>query len=138
MVSENGVEDGQEFSRDRDESDHLWLAGGDEAIEEGLEDGIVAFGDHGSHEQGGAHGVASSADEAPTTPLAGLAGERGQAAERGDLLSAELPELGQLSDQRARDGRPYAWRGNQQILLVAPSRRAAHSVIDILVDAGQF
>ncbi len=71
--------------------------------------GLWAFADHGAHEQGGAHGVASSADEAPTTPLAGLAGERGQAAERGDLLSAERPELGQLSDQRARDGRPYAW-----------------------------
>src|SRR5215469_9016282 len=63
-VSENGVEDGQELSRDGDESDHFGFAGGDEAIEEGLQGGVVAFGDHGAHEQGGAHGDAPSADEA--------------------------------------------------------------------------
>jgi hypothetical protein len=71
-------------------------------------------------------------------PLAGLAGERGQAGKRGDLPAAELPELGQLSDQRAGNGRPNARHGSEQILLVSPSWRAAHGIVDILIDAGQL
>ena len=94
IVSENGVEDGQELSRESDESDHFGFASGDEAIEESFQDGVVAFGDHSAHEQGSSDGGASSADETAAAPLAGLAGERGQASERGDLLAAELPNLG--------------------------------------------
>src|SRR5580704_10592904 len=137
-VSEDSVEDGQELSRDGDEGDHFGLAGGDEAVEEGLQDGVVAFGDHRAHEQGRAHGDASSGDEAAAAPLAGWAGERGQAGKRGDRPAAELPELGQLSDQRAGNGRPNARHGSEQILLVSPSWRAAHGIVDILIDAGQL
>jgi hypothetical protein len=33
IVSDDGVEDCQELSSDRDERDHLWLTGGDETID---------------------------------------------------------------------------------------------------------
>src|SRR3954464_11968626 len=41
LVSQDGVEDGEELAGDGDEGDHLGLAGGAEAIAEGLEDGVV-------------------------------------------------------------------------------------------------
>src|SRR3954453_7452456 len=40
LVSQDGVEDGEELAGDGDEGDHLGLAGGAEAIAEGLEDGV--------------------------------------------------------------------------------------------------
>ena len=54
VVSENGVKDREKLPRDRNESDHLRLAGCDQAIEEGLQDAIVPLGDHCPHEQGAA------------------------------------------------------------------------------------
>ena len=101
VVSENGVEDGEELSSDGDESDHLRPTGGDEAIEEGLQHGIVLFGHHCAHEQGGPHGLPAAADEAFAAPLAGLARERGEPCQGGDLPAAAASELGQFGNQRA-------------------------------------
>src|SRR4051794_41412120 len=79
LVSQDGVEDGEELAGDGDEGDHLGLAGGAEVIAEGLEDGVVTAGDEGCEEQGAAHALAAAADHALALPLAGLAGGGGQA-----------------------------------------------------------
>src|SRR5918912_188485 len=86
LVSQDGVEDGEEFAGDRDEGDHFGLAGGAEAVAEDLEDGVVTGGDEGGEEEGAAHAFASAADHALALPLAGLAGVGGAAREPGDLL----------------------------------------------------
>src|SRR4051794_41645657 len=78
LVSQDGVEDGEELAGDGDEGDHLGLAGGDEALAEGLEDGVVTAGDEGCQEQGAAHTLAAAADHALALPLAGLAGGGGK------------------------------------------------------------
>ena len=49
-----------------------------------------------------------------------------------------VPEFGQLGDQRAGDDRSDAGHRGEQVLLVAPSRRAAHAVVDIAVEARQL
>src|SRR5262249_30126234 len=92
IVSENGIEDGQELSSDGDESGHLGFSGGNEAVEEGLQDRIVPFGDHGTHEQDGAHGCATAADEASATPLAGLACGTSKAPDPRKLVAGETAQ----------------------------------------------
>src|SRR3954453_10757062 len=41
LVSQDGVEDGEELAGDGDEGDHVGLSGGAEAFAEGFEDGVV-------------------------------------------------------------------------------------------------
>src|SRR5579871_1932019 len=138
IVSEDGVEDGQKLSSDRDEGNHLWLARRHQAIEEGLQDWVVLLGDHRAHEEDGAHWSAPATDKAVAPPLAGLASEGGKARQSGDLFAAELPELGQLGDQCASDGRADARHRGEQVFLVAPGWRAPYRIIDVGVDASQL
>src|SRR4030095_14998224 len=102
------------------------------------QDRIVPLSDHGAHEQDSAHGCATAADEASAAPLAGRASEGSKPRECGNLLAAELPELGQLSDQRPCDGRPDAGYGNKQVLLLAPGWRTSHRIVDVRIKAGQL
>src|SRR5579871_3200951 len=138
IVSEDGVEDGQKLSSDRDEGNHLWLARRHQAIEEGLQDWVVLLGDHRAHEEDGAHWSAPATDKAVAPPLAGLASEGGKARQSGDLFAAELPELGQLGDQCASDGRADARHRGEQVFLVAPGWRAPYRIIDVGVDVSQL
>jgi hypothetical protein len=55
LVSENGVEDGEEFACDGDDCDRFRLSGRDEAIEEGFQERIITGRDHGAEEQCAAH-----------------------------------------------------------------------------------
>src|SRR3954454_23544391 len=138
LVSQDGVEDGEEFAGDGDEGDHLGLAGGAEAIAEGLEDGFVTAGDEGCEEQGAAHALAAAADHALALPLAGLAGVGGKGCEAGDLLLVEGAELGQLGDEGSGDDRSDAGDGGEEVLLVAPGGRAAHPGVDLGIDLGEL
>src|SRR3954452_4632757 len=78
LVSQDGVEDGEELAGDGDEGDHVGLSGGAEAFAGGLEDGVVTGRDEGGQEQGGAHALASAGDHALAFPVAGLAGGGGE------------------------------------------------------------
>ena len=80
----------------------------------------------------------AAADEALAAPLAGLAGEGREAGEGCDLLAVEGAEFGQFGDEGARNDRADARHGGEEVLLVAPGRRAAHGVIDVVIDAGEF
>src|SRR4051794_41796718 len=101
LVSQDGVEDGEELAGDGDEGDHLGLAGGAEVIAEGLEDGVVTAGDEGCEEQGAAHALAAAADHALALPLAGLAGGGGKGCRGGGFFFF----LG------GGGGRPLGWGG---------------------------
>src|SRR4051812_45567058 len=138
LVSQDGVEDGEELAGDGDEGDHLGLAGGAEVIAEGLEDGVVTAGDEGCEEQGAAHALAAAADHALALPLAGLAGGGGKACEGGVLLLVEGAERGQLGDEGSGDDRSDAGDGGEEVLLVAPGGRAAHAGVDLGIDLGEL
>src|SRR6202142_2539321 len=81
FVPQDGVEDGEEFTGGGDGDEHFGLAGVDEALAKGLEDGIVTAGDEACEKEGGAHGLAAAGDPGFAFPLAGLGGERGGAGE---------------------------------------------------------
>jgi hypothetical protein len=55
----------------------ILVAGSNETLEEGLQDGIVLLGNRCT-EQGGSDRRSPAADEAFAAPLAGLAAERGK------------------------------------------------------------
>src|SRR5262250_409081 len=88
IVPDDCVEDGQQLSSDSDECNHFGFAGCDQAVEEGFQDWVVFFGYHCAHEQGGANGRPSAADEAFAPPFAGLARERSKPYKGGNLLVA--------------------------------------------------
>src|SRR3954452_20946017 len=123
LVSQDGVEDGEELAGDGDEGDHLGLAGGAEVIAEGLEDGVVTAGDEGCEEQGAAHALAAAADHALALPLAGLAGVGRKACEAGDLLLVEGAALGPPGAEGSGGGRPGGGGGSEGVLLGRPGRR---------------
>lgn len=87
----------------------------------------MPFGNHRAHEQRGSHGLSATSDEATSAPLAGLARERREASERGDLLAVELAEFRQFGDQRAGDDWADTGYRGEQVLFLAPGRRAAAS-----------
>ena len=138
LIPQDGVEDGEELSRYGDEGDELRLARGDELVPEWLEDWIVMSGDHCSQEQDVADAFATAADEALAPPLAGLAGPGSKADEGSDLTAIERAELRQFSDQGASDDRPDAGDGCEQVLLFSPDRRAAHTIVDLAIEFGEF
>src|ERR1700734_4487553 len=79
FVSQDGVEDGEEFAGRGDDDEHFGFACVNEALAKGLEDGVVTAGDEACEKEGGAHGLAASGDHGFAFPLAGLAGGRGGA-----------------------------------------------------------
>src|SRR5262249_2610694 len=85
VVSEHGVERGEKFASDRDESEHLGFAGGEQTPIEGLEQRIVAAGDESSHVECPACGRAPAGGPALSLSPSGLAGEGSQPGEACDL-----------------------------------------------------
>jgi hypothetical protein len=71
FVSQDGVEDGEEFAGCRDGDEHFGLSGVDEALAKGLEDGVVTAGGEACEKEGGADGLAAAGDHGFALPLAG-------------------------------------------------------------------
>ena len=67
-----------------------------------------------------------------------LAGPGSKADEGSDLTAIERAELRQFSDQGASDDRPDAGDGCEQVLLFSPDRRAAHTIVDLAIEFGEF
>src|SRR6476660_835832 len=137
-ITHDRVEDGQQLAGDRDDGDLLGLAGCDEALEEGLEHGVVPPGHHSAHEQRFAHARPATADEALAAPLARLTREGGKPDKRRDLLAAEGPKLRQLGNERARNYRPDARHRGEQILFLAPGWRTTHGIVNLTVDTREL
>ena len=93
-VPEDGVEDDQELAHGGGERELLGFAGGDQALVEGPEPGIVADRDQGCHVEHGAHRRPATPDRAPALHPAAVAGERRDPDERRDRSAVELAELG--------------------------------------------
>ena len=114
-VAGHGIGGDQKLAHDGDERD---LAGSavlvDEPVVELLERGGMADRGPRSVEQGSAHPGPAMAGGFAITGFAAFFGVRRQADERGDLLAAKQPELGQIGDQRRRRHRADAKNGLQQ------------------------
>jgi len=95
VIPEHGVEDDEELAGNSDEGDHLGLTGGQKALVEELERGVVAAGAERSHEEGRAGGGTAAADRAFSLPLARLTRERRKPGKAGDLGASCGPICGE-------------------------------------------
>ena len=101
-VATEGVADHQELAHAGDEGHLGRLAGGDEALIEGLEVGVAAGGRQGGHVERGAHLGAPAPAAAAPAPGAAVAIEGRDPDQGGDLLAGTGPQFGAL--------RPVRWR----------------------------
>ena len=88
VAFDHRIEDGQQLAGDYDDGDYPGLAGCNEALEEGLERGVVPPSYHSAHEQGSTYARSTTANEALAAPLARLTRERDEADKRCNLLAA--------------------------------------------------
>ena len=88
-ISQYRIEDGDELAGDSDESDELWLSGGDEFVAEAFELRIVERSDHGADEERVAHALTAATDEALAAPLSRLASPGREPDKGRDLSTAE-------------------------------------------------
>src|SRR5271166_5531781 len=134
LISEDGVEDGEELSGGCNESGLLRLAGRGKTGIKGFQDGIEPCCDHRRHEQGGAHARSASLDKAPSPPLSGLAGEGAKTGQRRNLLARQGPKLGELRNEGARGGWANARNGGEKLFVRPPQRRGPDGRIDIAIE----
>lgn len=98
LVSQQGVEDGEEFSLRRRSGRRL--AGGDEIGAERFQRRVVTRSHHSGHEQYAADAFAPAADQAFAAPLTGLAGPRSNPKRsKPDQLKPPALASGRLDEQ---------------------------------------
>ena len=138
FVSEDGVEDGDELAHAGDDGDLCGFAGGTQTLV-GLEEGeLAAEGDKYAHEQRRADGLSAPGNLTSSPKDAAVPVERGKSGKRCNLFAAERAEFGHFGHQYAGDLGTDARYAGEQILLLAPSRGAAHHLVDIGLDFGEL
>src|ERR1700754_3381598 len=95
---------------------------------------VPAHGVHGAEEQDGAHTGAASANEALAAPSAGLTREGRKTGERGNLAATETAELWDLGQHGSCNDGSDTRDGSQQVLLLAPSRRTSHGLVQVGIE----
>src|SRR5262249_17114897 len=131
VVSEHGVERGEEFAGDRDEGERLGFTGGEQTPVEGLKERIVTAGDESGHVESPASGPAAAGNHALAFPASGLTREGSQPGEACDLAAREGAELWQFCQDRPRQDVADAWNGLQEVFLFTPGRGAADQSVDV-------
>src|SRR5246127_2810810 len=81
IISQDGVENGEQLSGDGDQGNHFWLTKVKKVLVEVFEWRVVASGDEGGQERGRSNGGTTTSDHAFAAPAAGLAGIRGKASQ---------------------------------------------------------
>jgi hypothetical protein len=116
------------------EGDLGLLACGAEAIVEGAQDGVVApDGGDGSHVEDGPDGSSSAPDPSGSPEGSAVTVHGSHAHERGDLLSVELAELGEVGHQDPRGLGPDARDGPDPLVEFAVDRTAADLIVQVAV-----
>src|SRR5665213_4565134 len=132
LVSEHGIEDGQQLAHAGGDSDLGGLACADQAAVEEPDDRVVADGGQGGHIQHRAHFAAPTANAARSLALARVVGQWCDAHELGDLATLQPAELGESRSQRQDRHRPDALDAVQQLALVLEV--PIQMIVGLLVD----
>jgi len=99
------IENRQQFSHASDECDLWSFAGIAQSAVKRLNHRITSAGDQGAHVKSRADGGSPTPDRAPASQCATVAIEGCYAHQRGDLLTVESSQFGELCKQRsANDG----------------------------------
>ena len=133
LILEHEIEDGQELAHAGNGGDFEGLAGGDQAVGEGLDGGVEAHGGQGGHVEGGADVRPAAEDGAFAAQGARIAVERGDADEGGDLLAIEFAQFGQAREQLAGGGLADARGTGEDLELAAPILVGLDQVGDLAV-----
>src|SRR4051812_7359171 len=99
VIANHCIEDGEELAHHCGERELFHLSGGDQALIESLENGVVAAGHECGHVEGAAHLGSSAPSGALAAHFSAVAIERSDADEGSDLLAVKTSELGQIGDQ---------------------------------------
>lgn len=109
------VQDDQKLVHAGHQRDLLGLASGQQLGVEALKDRVEARADQGCDIEHSSHVSAPAEDVPLASQRAGVAIHRCQPYQSGDLLAVELPQLGQLRQQRA--GRDGAYQAAEILML---------------------
>ena len=138
VIPHQGVEDGEQLSHARYQSNLLWLASQKQPLVKLLDDGIVSSGDQGAHVEG-------CSDRSPATPhlpfaapLTGVPIEGGDTDQGTQTLVGELAHLGQLGEQCAGENWADAGDALEQCLVGLESGVSVDGPVEVGVGAGEF
>ena len=134
FVSEEGVEDGEEFVHRGDEREFLFLALEDESLIEGFDGRVEADGTEGGHVQRGPDGGSTAEDGALASEGSAVAVDGRDTDEGGDLLPGAVSEFGEFGDERAGGLRSDAGRGLEEFLSFAPQRAVSQPLIEFDIE----
>ena len=96
------------------------FSGGDEALEEGADNGVVLNGGEHGHEQDGSDTSSAAANAAFAAQDAAVAVVGCDADKGGYLLIGQLGEFGQLGEQCVGEGLADTGHGEDEVALFTP------------------
>jgi hypothetical protein len=133
-VAKDGVEGSDHFAHDSNDDDLWLLAGGSEAIAEGLERAVVAARAESCHVEDVADRHAAAVDAAMSPELAAIGVIACETDEGGDLLAVHLAELRQQGDEGEGEHWTDAWRRGQAGVALRESRLRGDHLGETLVE----
>lgn len=116
------VENCQQFAHASDQGDLCWFTRLAQSFVESFDDDITSAGDQGSHVEHCPHAGAAAPDTATAPECTAVSIERCDPYQRGNLLTVELSQLRQISDQGAADHRSDTRNALKQVLFLLPDR----------------
>ena len=120
FVSDEGVEDGEEFVPGGDEGEFLVLSAEEKLPVEVVDDGVETDGAEGGQVECGANGGSPAEAGLFATKGSAVAVDRRDPDEQGDLLSRELSEFRELGNEGSGGLRSDAFRGPEELVGLVP------------------
>ena len=122
VVSEHGIQDGEELPHGGGDRDLVGTARGDEAAKERPDHGVVPDRRDRGHVQAASDVRTTADNHPPATEGAAISGHRRQPGEGGNAPAIQVAKFRRIGDQRARRDGPHAGNGAQQFVGFSPDR----------------
>src|SRR3990172_6979078 len=117
LILDHTVDDDQQLAHSRYQRDFFGLAGGAKSLVEGLYDGVAAGSNQGAHVECSPYMLTSSPDSPFPSQFPAIPVKRRHADEGCDLLSIELPQLRQVTQEVEGESRPNPRHALQDVRL---------------------
>jgi hypothetical protein len=137
-ISQDCIEDCEEFSTDCGEDNLLGFACIEEFQGKGLEVGIMTRSCHGSEEEHSAWDGSATSNHAVAAPLSRLSGPWREACKGSDLSSVERAKLGHFGEKGASNDLANPRNRTEQLLAFAPQGRGLDHAVNRVIEAGEF
>src|SRR3569623_918256 len=138
FVSEDSVENGEEFSCHSGDGEHLGFSGFEKAFVECLEGWLVSASHNCCDEDCRAHSFSSTSNHALGFPMARLARVSSKASQARNALAVKRAQFRHLSEKGAGGLQPHPRNGSEQVHLLPPGWRSTNRVVVFLIEFSQF